>query len=622
MAKSYVTYPGDGATTTYAVTFPYLARLHVHVLIGGVETDKWEWLTPSSIKLDSPTSDILTIIRVTPTDPIVDFTDGSVLTENQLDIATIQSLYVCEETQDAVKYALSNVPEGPDEEVPGDGINWNAKNLKIINLKNGTLPKDAINKEQLDAIVPIIDEEVRRAEEAAEAAEASAAVAESAKNAALNSANKSEAEAIKAKNAADAAKASENAARGHENEAEESAVEAAVYAKNSKDYSESSKDSAEASKDAELQSKQHAADAKEHSETAEGHASNAQKAKNDAQASASAAEMSENNAVSSSIKAEKSANKAAYHEYRAQEIVDNFNPALNFRGSVDITQPSPDLPYNGDTYLVEATASAHSSWGSLSGTTVSKDSLVVWSGDRSIKGDTSLEGLGIPCHDKLLVDFDGTVEIGMATTSTASVVSDITSADNDWHNTGSVTDQPANGITQEDIDNWNEAHSWGNHSGAGYLKNETDPVFKASPAGTITADDIDTWNNPPSGLPSQTGQKGNYLRTTGDTAYWAPVEGGGGSGDTPSLVADDCIYLNRQEIVNDYAMPDGFNGMTAGPITQKGDVYISEGSAWTIVGGGGSGSSDELQQKVDYLEDKVYKIETLLRQIGKQTEKG
>ena len=59
---------------------------------------------------------------------------------------------------------------------------------------NGTLPKDAVNKEQLDALLPAIDEEVRRAEEAAKAAEASAVVAENAKNSALASANKAETE--------------------------------------------------------------------------------------------------------------------------------------------------------------------------------------------------------------------------------------------------------------------------------------------------------------------------------------------------------------------------------------------------------------------------------------------
>ena len=573
MAKSYVTYPGDGATTTYAVTFPYLAKLHVHVLIGGVETDKYIWLTPSSIQLEAPASDTITIIRVTPTEPIVDFTDGSVLTENQLDIATIQSLYVCEETQDAAKYALSNVPDGPGEEFPGDGVNWNAKNLKIINLMNGTLPKDAVNKEQLDALIPDIDEEVRRAEEAAAAAEASAVVAESAKNSALASANKAETESIKAKNSADAAKVSETNANVSASEANASAVEAAGYAKNSKDYSESAKVSADSAKDSETRANQHANDAEDSADTAGDHATIAQNAKKDAQASASAAQVAEGNAAFSANKAEQSANKAAMHEYNAQEIVDNFNPALMFKGTVDITLPAPSMPENGDTYLVEATAVAHSSWSGLSGTEVLMDSLVVF-------GD-----------------------------------------DNAWHNTGSVADQPANGITQEDINNWNEAYGWNDHSKQGYITTENDPVFRASPASSITDTDITKWNNPPSGLPDQTGQKDNYLRTTGSVAYWSPVIGGGGGG-LASLVANDCIYLNRQEIVDDYAMPTGFNGMTAGPITQTGDVYIPEGSEWSIVGGGGGGSSDELTQKVEYLEDKVYKMETLLRQIGKQTEKG
>ena len=63
------------------------------------------------------------------------------------------------------------MPGGPGEEYPGDGLNWNAKNLKIINLKDGTLPMDAINKRQLEAIIPDIEEQVRRAEEAAKAAE-------------------------------------------------------------------------------------------------------------------------------------------------------------------------------------------------------------------------------------------------------------------------------------------------------------------------------------------------------------------------------------------------------------------------------------------------------------------
>ncbi len=78
---------------------------------------------------------------------------------------------------------------------------------------------------------------------------------------------------------------------------------------------------------------------------------------------------------------------------------------------------------------------------------------------------------------------------------------------------------PAFGIAATDIANWNTAFSWGDHAlagyltsipasylqsgdnvselvnDAGYLTNETDPVFSASPAGGITVGNISNWNN-------------------------------------------------------------------------------------------------------------------------------
>jgi hypothetical protein len=63
---------------------------------------------------------------------------------------------------------------------------------------------------------------------------------------------------------------------------------------------------------------------------------------------------------------------------------------------------------------------------------------------------------------------------------------------------------------------------------------------------------------------------------------------GNGSGlenvPTPFLQADDCIYLNNQVITNDYTMPVGKNGMTAGDITVNGTVEIPDGSDWHIIG--------------------------------------
>lgn len=50
-----------------------------------------------------------------------------------------------------------------------------------------------------------------------------------------------------------------------------------------------------------------------------------------------------------------------------------------------------------------------------------------------------------------------------------------------------------NSITDNSV-NWNAAYGWGDHSQAGYLLGETDPVFSNSPAAGITSGNINSWN--------------------------------------------------------------------------------------------------------------------------------
>jgi hypothetical protein len=52
---------------------------------------------------------------------------------------------------------------------------------------------------------------------------------------------------------------------------------------------------------------------------------------------------------------------------------------------------------------------------------------------------------------------------------------------------------PASGITSNDINNWEEAYGWGDHSTEGYLATETDPVYSGDPASSITQNDIYLW---------------------------------------------------------------------------------------------------------------------------------
>lgn len=49
-------------------------------------------------------------------------------------------------------------------------------------------------------------------------------------------------------------------------------------------------------------------------------------------------------------------------------------------------------------------------------------------------------------------------------------------------------------ITQQDIDNWNESFSWGDHHDMGYLTEETDPTVPQI-VKEITQANIDFWNS-------------------------------------------------------------------------------------------------------------------------------
>jgi hypothetical protein len=50
------------------------------------------------------------------------------------------------------------------------------------------------------------------------------------------------------------------------------------------------------------------------------------------------------------------------------------------------------------------------------------------------------------------------------------------------------------GIGEIDINNWDAAHSWGDHSLEDYLTQEVDPIFEASPSAGIEQADINNWN--------------------------------------------------------------------------------------------------------------------------------
>jgi tail fiber protein len=102
----------SGGQDNFAFPFDYLSQTHIFVFSNDIpvlDTD-FSFLNPSTITLDTPASvnDVIRIARVTPIDgPIVDFVNGSVLGEDDLDTGFLQVLFATQEYSDVTDLLLS-----------------------------------------------------------------------------------------------------------------------------------------------------------------------------------------------------------------------------------------------------------------------------------------------------------------------------------------------------------------------------------------------------------------------------------------------------------------------------------------------------------------------------------
>jgi hypothetical protein len=123
-------------------------------------------------------------------------------------------------------------------------------------------------------------------------------------------------------------------------------------------------------------------------------------------------------------------------------------------------------------------------------------------------------------------------------------------------------------------------------------KGELGPTGPTGPTGTTGSDSTVTGPTGATGPTGPTGPTG----TVGPTGAGVPVGGtegqvlGKASGDDYDFEWIDgggrfAIQLNEQNITENYSMPSGFNGVSAGPITIDSGVVVTipAGSSWSIV---------------------------------------
>lgn len=148
MAYSIVRYTGNGTTASYTFPFQYLSQDHVNVKVDGVDA-VFTFLNANTVTI-SPTpalNSVIEIKRVTPkTTPIVNFTDGSVLLERDLDLLATFDLYVAQESADAVAETISVDPTG----------RWDGQLKRLGNLAPAIAPDEAVIKQTLDYEYPAV----------------------------------------------------------------------------------------------------------------------------------------------------------------------------------------------------------------------------------------------------------------------------------------------------------------------------------------------------------------------------------------------------------------------------------------------------------------------------------
>lgn len=180
---SFITYVGDGTDGPFTIPFSYIDSSHVAATVDGVAAG-FAWLTGGSVRLDAPAAGgaLVEFRRTTPRDDrLVDFTDGSILLEADLDKSFLQQLYIAQEVVDAVENSVTLASDGT----------YDAGGKRISNLADPVADQDAATKSYADATVSA-------ASAAASAAAASATAAAASESGAAVSASAAAASAAAA----------------------------------------------------------------------------------------------------------------------------------------------------------------------------------------------------------------------------------------------------------------------------------------------------------------------------------------------------------------------------------------------------------------------------------------
>ena len=156
MANTYVDYTATASQTDFAFNFDYLEDEHVTVEINGVAqlSSAYSVIVESNgdtkvrLNVGATAGDIVRVRRKSQPDTnLVDFVNGSVLTESELDRAYLHNRYLSEEISELNDASL---------QLEQGGTQWDAKSKRITNVGTPTALADATTKAYVDGIASAI----------------------------------------------------------------------------------------------------------------------------------------------------------------------------------------------------------------------------------------------------------------------------------------------------------------------------------------------------------------------------------------------------------------------------------------------------------------------------------
>lgn len=106
MSLNFPNYTGNGSTTDYSFSFPYLDRSHVKVSVNGTPTTAFTFHNATTIRFNTAPADgaLIVIYRETPSDSLLgDFSFGGAIREQDLEDTLNQVLFVAQETEKIVE---------------------------------------------------------------------------------------------------------------------------------------------------------------------------------------------------------------------------------------------------------------------------------------------------------------------------------------------------------------------------------------------------------------------------------------------------------------------------------------------------------------------------------------